>query len=179
MLGDLEIEQLGDAFAHHLAMRADARRLADQRQIEKNDASAGAGDEIGGVAQETVGRRAMSDVRIIVFVVATLIVFLASSAQAALVYIDRARLRHMLDEGTPRVGFSWYPMRPGKGIFHGTRINFNFAKGVKEPTIDDQFGSLYTFLQQNGGQSNRSHGHSPPRYFFLGRNAFPLSRAIP
>ena len=28
--------------------------------------------------------------------------FLAASAQAALVYIDRARLRHMLEEGTPR-----------------------------------------------------------------------------
>jgi len=44
----------------------------------------------------------MSDVRIIVFVVGALILFLAASAQAALVYIDRARLRHMLDEGTPR-----------------------------------------------------------------------------
>ena len=55
-------------------------------------------------------------------------------------------------EGTPRIGFSYYPIRPGKGIFHGTRINFNFAKGVKEPTIDDQFGSLYAFLLQNGGQ---------------------------
>jgi len=56
-------------------------------------------------------------------------------------------------EGTPRIGFSYYPIRPGKGKFHGTRINFNFAKGVKEPTIDDQFGSLYTFLLDNGGQS--------------------------
>ncbi|HZD49402.1 MAG TPA: TonB-dependent receptor plug domain-containing protein, partial [Silvibacterium sp.] len=56
-------------------------------------------------------------------------------------------------QGTPRIGFSYYPIRPGKGIFHGTRINFNFAKGVKEPTIDDQFGSLYTFLLQNGGQA--------------------------
>ena len=56
-------------------------------------------------------------------------------------------------QGTPRLGFSWYPIRPGKGIFHGTRLNFNFAKGVKEPTIDDQFGSLYHFLIENGGQS--------------------------
>ncbi len=56
-------------------------------------------------------------------------------------------------EGTPRIGFSYYPIRPGRGIFHGTRINFNFAKGVKEPTIDDQFGSLYTFLLENGGQA--------------------------
>src|SRR5215208_1644917 len=44
----------------------------------------------------------MSDVRVIVFAVAALVLFLASTAQAALVYIDRARLRHMLDEGTPR-----------------------------------------------------------------------------
>ncbi len=59
-------------------------------------------------------------------------------------------------EGTPRIGLSWYPIRPGKGIFHGTKINFNFAKGVKELTIDDQFGSLYTFLLTNGGQSTVS-----------------------
>src|ERR1700737_1788805 len=31
-----------------------------------------------------------------------LLVFLAAAAQAALVYIDRARLRHMLEEGAPR-----------------------------------------------------------------------------
>ena len=59
-------------------------------------------------------------------------------------------------QGTPRIGVSYYPVRPGKGIFHGTKINFNFAKGVKEPSIDDQFGSLYTFLLQNGGQSTVS-----------------------
>jgi putative hemolysin len=44
----------------------------------------------------------MSDMRIVVFAVGALVLFLAASAQAALVYIDRARLRHMLDEGTPR-----------------------------------------------------------------------------
>src|SRR5262245_18757963 len=44
----------------------------------------------------------MSDIRIIIFVVGSLVVFLAATAQAALVYIDRARLRHMLEEGTPR-----------------------------------------------------------------------------
>ncbi|HET6319723.1 MAG TPA: hemolysin family protein [Chloroflexota bacterium] len=44
----------------------------------------------------------MNDLRIIIFAVATVVLFLAASAQAALVYIDRARLRHMLDEGTPR-----------------------------------------------------------------------------
>jgi len=58
--------------------------------------------------------------------------------------------------GTPRIGVSFYPVRPGKGIAHGTKLNFNFAKGVQEPSIDDQFGSLYTFLLDNGGQSTVS-----------------------
>ncbi|HEY2595090.1 MAG TPA: hemolysin family protein [Chloroflexota bacterium] len=44
----------------------------------------------------------MSDARIPIFVVAALVTFLAAAAQASLVYIDRARLRHMLEEGTPR-----------------------------------------------------------------------------
>lgn len=56
-------------------------------------------------------------------------------------------------EGTPRIGVSFYPVRPGAGKFHGTKINFNFSKGVKEPGIDDQFGSLYAFLLKNGGQT--------------------------
>jgi putative hemolysin len=42
------------------------------------------------------------DLRIYIFAAGTLIVFLAATAQASLVYIDRARLRHMLEEGTPR-----------------------------------------------------------------------------
>jgi CBS domain containing-hemolysin-like protein len=44
----------------------------------------------------------VSDLRVVVFAVSALILFLSSTAQAALVYIDRARLRHMLEEGTPR-----------------------------------------------------------------------------
>ena len=44
----------------------------------------------------------MSDLRIPIFAVAALLLFLSATAQASLVYIDRARLRHMLDEGTPR-----------------------------------------------------------------------------
>lgn len=59
-------------------------------------------------------------------------------------------------QGTPRFGLSYYPIRPGKGIFHGTKLNFNFAKGVQEPNINDQFGSLFTFLLTNGGQSTVS-----------------------
>src|SRR5438105_2782286 len=44
----------------------------------------------------------MIDVRVWVFLLAIIILFLSATAQASLVYIDRARLRHMLEEGTPR-----------------------------------------------------------------------------
>jgi putative hemolysin len=44
----------------------------------------------------------VSDVRVAVFGLSALLLFLAATAQAALVYIDRARLRHMLEDGTPR-----------------------------------------------------------------------------
>ena len=44
----------------------------------------------------------MIDSRIWVFLAATVLLLLSSTAQAALVYIDRARLRHMLEAGTPR-----------------------------------------------------------------------------
>ena len=65
-------------------------------------------------------------------------------------------------QGTPRAGVSWYVIRPGKGIAHGTKLNFNFSEGVKEPTIDDQFGSLYNFLLDNGGASTIQQFHISP-----------------
>jgi vitamin B12 transporter len=55
--------------------------------------------------------------------------------------------------GTPRGGASWYVVRPGQGVLHGTRLSVNFAKGYQEPTLNQQFGSLYAFLQANGGQA--------------------------
>ena len=44
----------------------------------------------------------MSDLRVPIFAVAALVLFLSAAAQASLVYIDRARLRHILEEGRPR-----------------------------------------------------------------------------
>jgi putative hemolysin len=40
--------------------------------------------------------------RVVVYAISVLVLFLAATAQAALVYIDRVRLRQMLEEGTPR-----------------------------------------------------------------------------
>jgi iron complex outermembrane receptor protein/vitamin B12 transporter len=52
-----------------------------------------------------------------------------------------------------RAGITYYVVRPRKGIFSGTRVLFNFGNAVQEPTLEDQFYSLYSFLQLNGGQS--------------------------
>jgi vitamin B12 transporter len=49
--------------------------------------------------------------------------------------------------GTPRASLAYYLVRPGGGdFFSGTRITFNFAKGIKEPSIYYQNNSLYGLL---------------------------------
>ena len=63
---------------------------------------------------------------------------------------------------SPNGGFSYYILRPRSGAFSGTRILFNFARGVREPSLTDQFYSLYSFLQQNGGQATIDQLHIAP-----------------
>ncbi|MGC2636345.1 MAG: TonB-dependent receptor [Acidobacteriaceae bacterium] len=64
--------------------------------------------------------------------------------------------------GTPHIGASYYLVRPGRGWLHGTKLDFNFARGYQEPTLDQQFGSLYTFLVHNGGRKTASqYGIAP------------------
>ena len=65
--------------------------------------------------------------------------------------------------GTPRLGLAYYPVRPGRGPFHGTKIWFNFAEGYQEPSLDEQFASLYDFLLgQQGGQEAIQQFHISP-----------------
>lgn len=54
---------------------------------------------------------------------------------------------------SPRAGLSYYVLRPSKKAFSGTRVFFNFGDAVREPSLTDQFYSLYNFLEVNGGQS--------------------------
>lgn len=54
---------------------------------------------------------------------------------------------------TPRAGISFYAFRPKRGVLSGTRLMFNFGDAVREPSLTDQFYSLYNFLEQNGGQA--------------------------
>ncbi len=50
--------------------------------------------------------------------------------------------------GTPRASLAYYLVRPGgSGVFSGTRLTFNFAKGIKEPSIYYENNSLYHLLQ--------------------------------
>ena len=65
-------------------------------------------------------------------------------------------------ETTPRASLSFYAVKPRKGIFNGTRILFNFGDAIREPGLTDQDYSLYTFLQENGGQSTIQALHIGP-----------------
>jgi vitamin B12 transporter len=62
--------------------------------------------------------------------------------------------------GTPRIGLAYYPVRPGPGLFHGTKIRFNFANGYQEPSLDEQLAGLYDFLlTQQGGRETIQQFH--------------------
>jgi iron complex outermembrane receptor protein/vitamin B12 transporter len=52
--------------------------------------------------------------------------------------------------GQPRVGLAYFPIRPGDGFAHGTKLTFNFSKGIQEPDLNSQIGSLQTILGQYG-----------------------------
>ena len=52
--------------------------------------------------------------------------------------------------GTPRLGLAYVPVRPGKRVFRGTKLRFNVATGLKEPSLAADFNSLYTQLALAG-----------------------------
>jgi iron complex outermembrane receptor protein/vitamin B12 transporter len=57
-------------------------------------------------------------------------------------------------QSSPRAGLTYYALRPRKGIFSGTRVLFNYGDAVREPTLTDEFGSLYHVLGARGYQSD-------------------------
>jgi iron complex outermembrane receptor protein/vitamin B12 transporter len=66
--------------------------------------------------------------------------------------------------GVPRASFAYYVIRPqSERSFSGTRLKFNFSKGVKEPSIYYQANSLYELLktQTNGSALIQQYGISP------------------
>jgi vitamin B12 transporter len=65
--------------------------------------------------------------------------------------------------GTPRIGFTYVPVRPSSKLFHGTRIRANAATGVQEPTLALEFNSLYTQLLNNGDIEDIEKFHITPQ----------------
>lgn len=64
----------------------------------------------------------------------------------------------------PRASLAWYLVRPQpEGWLSGTRLKFDFGKGVKEPSIFYEAHSLYRLLraQRNGPALVREYGVSP------------------
>lgn len=63
---------------------------------------------------------------------------------------------------TPRAGLSAYVMKPRSGLFSGTRILFNYGDGVREPTLTEEYGSLYKFLANSNFSSVIPQLHISP-----------------
>ena len=61
-----------------------------------------------------------------------------------------------------RGAFVLCPAAAARAIFSGTRVLFNFGEAVREPSLTDQFYSLYNFLETNGGQSTIAELHISP-----------------
>lgn len=68
-------------------------------------------------------------------------------------------------KATPRASLAYYLFRPAAGLFGGTKLTFNFGKGIKEPDIFDETSSLFDLLlQQPGGdQLIQKFGIKPVR----------------
>ena len=85
--------------------------------------------------------------------------------------------------GQPRIGLAYFPVRPGAGIAHGTKLVFNFSKGIQEPDLNSQLNSLQGVLAQYGynnliaqyrvppigGQTSRSYDGGLEQSFFSQR----------
>jgi iron complex outermembrane receptor protein/vitamin B12 transporter len=64
---------------------------------------------------------------------------------------------------TPRASLAYYLFRPSNGWLSGTKLNFSFGKGIKEPSIYYQSISLYDILaeQPNGPELIKQYHVSP------------------
>jgi vitamin B12 transporter len=62
---------------------------------------------------------------------------------------------------TPRFGLSYVPVRSGRGL-HGTQLRGQFSKGVQEPSLTAEFGSLYgTLLVAGDRRDLQNYGIQP------------------
>jgi iron complex outermembrane receptor protein/vitamin B12 transporter len=60
---------------------------------------------------------------------------------------------------TPRASLAFFAARPKEsGWLNGTRFSFNFGKGIKEPSIDEEVNSVYRLLQSIPASSGSPSG---------------------
>ena len=64
--------------------------------------------------------------------------------------------------GTPRIGLAYVPVRPGTRIFRGTKLRLNVATGVVEPSLSEEFASLYGTLLLAGDTADVARYHIAP-----------------
>jgi iron complex outermembrane receptor protein/vitamin B12 transporter len=64
--------------------------------------------------------------------------------------------------GTPRIGLVYVPVRPGSRVFRGSKLRFNVATGVVEPSLYDEFSSLFTELLLAGDTADIASFHVAP-----------------
>ena len=65
-------------------------------------------------------------------------------------------------QGEPQLGLSYYIKQPASGWFRGTRVTFNFSKGVQEPNLSSQLESLYAQLASIGDTASINAFHLKP-----------------
>lgn len=65
--------------------------------------------------------------------------------------------------GTPRFGLAYVPVYPGSGLFRGTKLRANAATGVQEPSLLDEYTSLYTELLQAKSAAIKTFNVTPMR----------------
>ena len=53
---------------------------------------------------------------------------------------------------TPKVSLAYYVAAPSDKAFSGTKLRFNFGKGIKEPSIFNETSSLFALLEQSAPQ---------------------------
>ncbi len=56
--------------------------------------------------------------------------------------------------GEPRLGLAYVPVRPGAGLFRGTKLRANLSTGVQEPSLATEFNSLYRQLAAQGDMTD-------------------------
>jgi vitamin B12 transporter len=88
-------------------------------------------------------------------------------------------------EATPRVSLAYHLFRPASGWFRGTKLKFNFGKGIKEPNIFDETSSLFDLLSQQPGGDQliqkfgiRPVGAERSRSYDFGIQQFITERAL-